>query len=95
MEQISTHGPISVAFEVYADFMNYKSGVYQHHSGAKEGGHAVTMIGYGTEGGVHYWLCQNSWGHSWGEQGYFKILRGHNECGIEGAAAAPHIQCPN
>lgn len=95
MEQVANHGPISVTFEVYQDFMNYKSGVYEHKSGTLEGAHAVLLLGYGTENGTPYWLCQNSWGNGWGEQGFFKILRRGNHCGIEGQAAAPTIQCPN
>jgi cathepsin B len=47
------------------------------------GGHAVEFVGYGTQGSQEYWLVKNSWGTTWGEQGYFQILRGVNECGIE------------
>jgi C1A family cysteine protease len=47
------------------------------------GGHAVSMVGWGSEAGVDYWICENQWGSSWGEQGYFRIRRGTNEVGIE------------
>ena len=42
------------------------------------------MIGWGTENGTPYWLIKNSWNDQWGDSGTFKILRGSNECGIEG-----------
>jgi len=45
--------------------------------------HAVKIIGWGIEESVHYWLCVNSWNTEWGDNGYFKMLRGNNECGIE------------
>jgi cathepsin B len=35
------------------------------------------------EKGDPYWFCQNSWNTGWGDKGYFKILRGKDECGIE------------
>jgi len=74
---------VETAFEVYSDFMNYQSGVYQHTTGTLEGGHAVKMLGWGTESGVNYWLCANSWGTSWGISGFFKIKQG--DCGIDQA----------
>jgi cathepsin B len=50
-----TKGPLSVAFTVYADFPTYKNGVYKHVTGAALGGHAVEIIGYGTDTGTDYW----------------------------------------
>lgn len=47
------------------------------------GGHAVKILGWGVEEGTPYWLCANSWNSDWGDKGFFKILRGENECGIE------------
>lgn len=81
---LQKNGPLSVAFTVYADFPTYKSGVYTHKSGSALGGHAVAIYGFGTEGGVDYWLVKNSWNEQWGDQGFFKIKKGSDECGIEG-----------
>ena len=81
--ELMEKGPISVTFTVYEDFMVYKSGVYQHKTGAYLGGHAVKMLGWGMENGVPFWLCVNSWNTEWGDNGFFKILRGKNHCGIE------------
>jgi cathepsin C len=90
-------GPIAVGFEVYDDFMNYGSGIY-HHTGLKDSvnklnkwdpfqltNHAVLVVGYGTDPTTKepFWIVKNSWGTNWGEQGYFRIRRGSDECGIE------------
>ncbi|XP_076266827.1 cathepsin B-like [Rhynchophorus ferrugineus] len=81
--EILKYGPVETGFTVYEDFASYKSGIYQHVSGAAEGGHAVKIIGWGVENGVKYWTIANSWNERWGEDGFFRILRGVNECGIE------------
>merc|ERR1712125_138589 len=67
-KEIMTNGPIQVAFKVYKSFMTYKSGVYKKHIWEilPEGGHAVKIIGWGTEDGQDYWLVANSWNTSWG-----------------------------
>jgi len=88
MTEIFTHGSVEVSFTVYEDFINYKSGVYQHKKGSALGGHAVKCIGWGVENGTKYWLIVNSWNEGWGDKGLFKILRGKNECGIEGGVVA-------
>jgi len=88
IKELSTKGPVSAAFTVYNDFLAYKSGVYQYVSGDALGGHAVEIIGYGTENGVNYWTVKNSWNPSWGDNGYFKIIRGTDECGIESEIVA-------
>merc|ERR1712066_533524 len=84
-KEIMTHGPIQVGYKVYKSFMSYQTGVYQKHAYefTPEGGHAVKIVGWGTDNGVDYWKVANSWGASWGEEGYFRILRGQDECGME------------
>jgi cathepsin B len=85
-EEVMSNGPIEVAFYVYRDFMNYKSGVYHHTSGSFLGGHAVKLNGWGVDNGTPYWIIANSWGTTWGQNGFFWILRGKDECGIESQA---------
>lgn len=79
--EIFSHGPVEGAFTVYNDFFNYQSGVYVPTSTDVAGGHAIKILGWGTENGTPYWLCANSWGPSWGMSGFFKIKQG--VCGIE------------
>jgi cathepsin B len=83
MVELSTNGPCEGAFSVYEDFLLYTGGIYKHTSGSYEGGHAIRILGYGVENGTKYWLIANSWNEHWGEKGYFRIVRGTNECGIE------------
>jgi len=86
--EIMTNGPVEAAFTVYNDFLTYKSGVYHHTSGSALGGHAIKIVGWGVESGTPYWLVANSWNEGWGDNGFFKIRRGNNECGIEGQIVA-------
>lgn len=83
MSEIYNYGPVQAIFHVYDDFLNYKSGVYQHITGEYLGNHAVKIIGWGVESGVKYWEAINSWNDEWGMDGKFKILRGVNHLEIE------------
>ena len=77
-------GPGVVSFTVMNDLFGYGSGVYTPSpTAAVVGGHAVSLVGWGVDNGVPYWLCQNSWGSGWGEGGFFRIVRGSDTCGIE------------
>jgi cathepsin B len=89
--ELMNNGPLYVAFEVYGDFETYRSGVYKHTTGQLLGGHAVELIGWGTESGEDYWLIKNSWNEQWGHNGLFKIARGSNECGIEDSVSGGTI----
>jgi len=82
--EIYANGPITAAFFVHEDFLNYQSGVYQSTKlSPMLGGHAIKILGYGTQDDTPYWIVANSWNEDWGDNGYFKILRGSNECQIE------------
>lgn len=80
-------GPVSVAFQVFGDFRNYESGVYTStdcKNGPMDVNHAVLAVGYGhdTTSDLPYYTIKNSWGGSWGNQGYFAMHSGLNMCGV-------------
>jgi C1A family cysteine protease len=73
---LATYGPLVTTMDVYYDFYSYKGGVYEYVSGSYQGGHAILIVGYeddSTVSGGGYFVVKNSWGTSWGNQGYFYI----------------------
>merc|ERR1712028_117829 len=46
------------------------------------GDHGVAIVGFGTDSGKAYWTIRNSWGSSWGEKGYIRMVRGSGKCGL-------------
>ncbi|GAB4837865.1 Probable cysteine protease rd19b [Ancistrocladus abbreviatus] len=81
--------PLSVA--INAVFMQtYIGGVSCPYICSKRLDHGVLLVGYGSAGyspirmkDKPYWIIKNSWGESWGENGYCKICRGRNICGVD------------
>ena len=66
-------GPVSVAFGASDTFMYYSTGIYNGDC-TPEVNHGMTGIGYGVQNGTQYVIVRNSWGTSWGEQGYVRII---------------------
>jgi len=82
------NGPVSVAIEAdQMAFQSYTSGVITSGCGTQLD-HGVLAVGYGTLGGQDFFLVKNSWGPSWGDQGYVRIGAA-NQCGILNAASYP------
>lgn len=89
--------PVSVAIDAAGyDFQLYSSGVFTGFCG-HDLDHGVTLVGYGVQNGQNYWLVKNSWGSTWGEDGYVKISRMSyspgGTCGIALQASYP-IKAP-
>ena len=86
-------GPVSVAIEAdTSTFQLYKGGVISSDACGTNLDHGVLVVGYGTESdGTMYWTVKNSWGPSWGEDGYVKIARSESsfDSGICGIALQP------
>ena len=81
--------PVSIAIEAdQSSFQFYKSGVFNGPCG-QQLDHGVLLVGAGTDGGQDYWRVKNSWGASWGDHGFIRLVRGKNMCGLANMASYP------
>eukprot|EP00658_Telonema_sp_P-2_P016236 TRINITY_DN16285_c0_g1_i5.p1 TRINITY_DN16285_c0_g1~~TRINITY_DN16285_c0_g1_i5.p1 ORF type:complete len:206 (+),score=41.70 TRINITY_DN16285_c0_g1_i5:94-711(+) len=101
LRELYDQGPFVVGIEVAPGMSMYQTGVFstkirlpdQDHY--ERVNHAVLIVGYGEDTGkdgqsVKYWWVKNSWGDFWGDQGFFKVLRGQNVMNIEHMAVAAY-----
>ncbi|KAL1221725.1 putative cysteine protease RD19D [Cardamine amara subsp. amara] len=93
------HGPLAVG--INAVFMQtYIGGVSCPLICSKRKvNHGVLLVGYGSKGfsllrlsNKPYWIIKNSWGEKWGDDGYYKLCRGYNMCGINSMVSAVATQ---
>ena len=76
------HGAVVGSVVAAGPFGRYSKGIFAGCTDHKRLDHCIAVVGYGSEGGVDYWLIKNSWGTWWGENGYIRLKRGVNMCGI-------------
>jgi len=82
------YGPLAIALNA-SPMQLYMGGVsdpwYCPESGID---HAVTLVGFGKEGSKDFWTIKNSWAAGWGEQGYYRLVRGKGACGMNQMVAS-------
>lgn len=97
LKEAVSRGPVSIAIEADKKvFQLYTSGVLTGSECGTNLDHGVLIVGYGAENGIEYWLVKNSWGPSWGDNGYIKIGRSDSTndpgvCGIAMQASYPVV----
>jgi len=83
MQEIYQRGPIACGIAVPDSLENYTGGIYEDKTGDQNIVHDISVVGYGVENGVKYWTVRNSWGEHFGEDGFFRVVRGTNNIAIE------------
>ncbi len=83
------------SLSIYASdqtFRNYKTGIYNNFDCATTVNHAVNIVGWGKDPllNIDYFIVRNSWGTSWGDQGYIKIAESDNPLGVCGMFSKPY-----
>lgn len=97
---LAQHGPVSVCIDASGGALGilipwlqfYKSGIADPRRCTTTLDHAVLLVGYGEEGGKKYWIIKNSWGLKWGEDGFFRLVRGEGRCGVNLLATAAVVK---
>ncbi|HER43291.1 MAG TPA: T9SS type A sorting domain-containing protein [Candidatus Eisenbacteria bacterium] len=104
IKQAVLKGPVSTAFQVMGDFYYYTEGCYENDSGVQRINHAVVIVGWDDQmcDGQGAWICKNSWGEDWGDDGFFCIRYGDVQIGYntsqviyDPSAVLVHLDQPN
>lgn len=83
IQEILQRGPIACRIAATVALHDYTGGIFTDESWPTGINHDVSVVGFGVEDGVKFWNVRNSWGSSWGESGFFRVVRGVNNIMIE------------
>ncbi|KAM9193147.1 cathepsin O [Mergus octosetaceus] len=81
MRMLVNWGPLAVTVDAVS-WQDYLGGIIQYHCSSGRANHAVLITGFDRTGSIPYWIVQNSWGRTWGIDGYVRVKIGSNVCGI-------------
>lgn len=85
MQEIYLRGPIACGV-VANNLLDYKGGIFDDKTNwtPMDIDHDISVVGYGvSDDGTKFWTVRNSWGSAWGENGFFRVVRGVNNIQIE------------
>nr|XP_033797512.1 cathepsin O isoform X1 [Geotrypetes seraphini] len=90
MTQLINLGPLAATVDAVS-WQDYLGGIIQYHCSSGEANHAVLITGFDRTGDIPYWIVKNSWGSTWGIDGYVHIKIGQNVCGIADTVSAARV----
>jgi len=80
-KEIMARGPIACGIDATAKFEKYSGGIYKEDT-TPYINHVISVVGWGSQDGVDYWIGRNSWGTYWGETGWFRIVVGPSDTNL-------------
>jgi len=86
MDALVNHGPVVSSIDA-SKLEGFGKEIFKDCE--DKNNHAIIITGYGEENGEKYWTIKNNWGYSFGENGYFKLMRNENSCGLYNNAFLP------
>ncbi|XP_065549442.1 cathepsin O isoform X2 [Lathamus discolor] len=90
MKMLVNWGPLAVTVDAVS-WQDYLGGIIQYHCSSGRANHAVLITGFDRTGSIPYWIVQNSWGPTWGIDGYVRVKIGSNVCGIADTVSAVFV----
>ena len=94
-QAVTDYGPVSASVRATNDWSYYDGGVYNNDAAGRVN-HAITIVGWDDEMGSNgVWIIKNSWGTSWGDNGYMYIEYGcssigYSACYVDGYRGPPN-----